>query len=48
VGGAPLLRDLYLRAFARLGLAAEGVPPDLAERAPAEGLRVLRGMAEAG
>jgi 2-dehydro-3-deoxygalactonokinase len=45
VGGAPPLRDLYLRAFARLGLAAEGVPPDLAERAPAEGLRVLRGLA---
>jgi len=42
VGGAPRLRDLYLRALGRLGVAASGVDPDLAARASAEGLRTLR------
>ncbi len=44
VAGAPRLRGLYLSALARLGIAAEGVPPDRAEMASAEGLRRIRGM----
>ena len=45
VAGSPALRDLYLRALARLGFPAEGVPEELSARASAEGLRVLRALA---
>ena len=44
VGGASRLRRLYLRAFLRLDLLAAEVPGDLADRASAEGLRLIRAL----
>ncbi len=45
VGGAPALAALYLRALARLGIAASGIPPRVSALASAEGMRVLRRIA---